>query len=193
MAASRNPSKVHESVILDVPADRPYRIVVVSDTHSVIHPSTAQLVHKLQADHLLHGGDIGNLAVLTELAKLAPLTAVRGNIDGQVPDIADSVDIELRAGSRTLLRLLLTHIAVYGPKLRAEVWRLAQKLGSRMVVCGHSHVPFMGRDKGIVMFNPGSIGPRRGSLPITLGLLEIAPSGINLRHYSCETGEPWQP
>lgn len=183
----------HESVVLDAADDRPFRIVVVSDTHSVIHPNTARLVKELAADHLFHGGDIGDLGVLDELRGMAPLTAVRGNIDGQVTEVPESIDVEVRAGSRSLLKLLLMHIAVYGPKVRVEAWRLAQRYGSRMVVCGHSHVPFIGRDKGLVLFNPGSIGPRRGSLPITLGLLEISPAGINLRHVSCETGQTWRP
>lgn len=183
----------HESVVLDAPEGRPFRIVVVSDTHSVIHPNTARLVKELDADHLFHGGDIGNLGILDELRGLAPLTAVRGNIDGQVTEVPESIDVEVRAGSRSLLKILLMHIAVYGPKVRVEAWRLAQRYGSRMVVCGHSHVPFMGRDKGLVLFNPGSIGPRRGSLPITLGLLEVSPTGINLKHVNCETGQTWRP
>lgn len=187
------PGRHHESVVLDAPEGRPFRIVVVSDTHSSIHPKTPDLVRELGADHLLHGGDIGDLGVLTELARLAPLTAVRGNIDGQVAEVPDSVDISIRNGERVLVRLLLLHIAVYGPKLRADAWRLAQTHNSRIVVCGHSHVPFMGRDKGLVLFNPGSIGPRRGTLPITLGLLEVSPTAINLRHVSCETGQTWVP
>lgn len=191
--ASFTSERSHQSVVLEVPEGRPFRIVVVSDTHGVIHPNTARLVRELSADHLLHGGDIGNLDVLTELAQMAPLTAVRGNIDGQVTEVPASVDLDVRSGSRTLLKMLLMHIAVYGPKVRADAWRLAQKHNSRMIVCGHSHVPFMGRDKGLVLFNPGSIGPRRGTLPITLGLLEIGTGGINLRHVNCETGETWRP
>ncbi len=194
MVSARNYGKrLHHSVELEVPTDRPLRVVVVSDTHSAVHPNTANVVRSLNPDHLLHGGDIGNLAVLDELAVLAPLIAVRGNIDELAPGVPDSVDITLRLGGRTLLKLILMHIAIYGAKLRAEAWRLAKEHNARMVVCGHSHVPFMGRDKGLVMFNPGSIGPRRGFLPITLGLLEVSPSGINLRHVSCETGETWRP
>lgn len=193
MSARRTRGQSHESVVLEAPSGRPFRIVVVSDTHSVIHPNTAPLVKELGADHLLHGGDIGNLGVLEELRAMAPLTAVRGNIDGQVTEVPESIDIQVRSESRVLLKLLLMHIAVYGPKVRAEAWRLAQQHGSRMIVCGHSHVPFMGRDKGLVLFNPGSIGPRRGTLPITLGLLELSPTGIDLKHVSCETGQTWRP
>lgn len=190
---ARTRRQSHESMVLDAPEDRPFRIVVVSDTHSVLHPNTARLVKELGADHLFHGGDIGDLDVLEQLRSMAPLTAVRGNIDGRVTEVPESVDVEVRAGSRSLLKLLLMHIAVYGPKVRVDAWRLAQRYGSRMVVCGHSHVPFMGRDKGLVLFNPGSIGPRRGALPITLGLLEVSATAINLRHVSCETGQTWRP
>jgi uncharacterized protein len=193
VSALRTPKRLHHSLVLQVPEGRPLRVVVVSDTHSAVHPNTAKVVQALAPDHMLHGGDIGNLAVLDELAQLAPLTAVRGNIDELAPGVPDSVDIEVRLGERRLLKLLLMHIAIYGAKLRADAWRLANEHNARMVVCGHSHVPFMGRDKGMVMFNPGSIGPRRGYLPITLGLLEVSTTAVNLRHISCETGETWTP
>ena len=62
-----------------------------------------------------------------------------------------------------------------------------------MVVCGHSHVPFLGRDRGHAVFNPGSSGPRRFQLPITLGVLDVSRSGVQMRHVDCETGLPWQP
>jgi uncharacterized protein len=64
------------------------------------------------------------------------------------------------------LRILLTHIAVYDPKLRGPVARMAKAESATLVVCGHSHVPFIGADREITMFNPGSIGPRRFMLPI---------------------------
>src|SRR5690606_30730591 len=125
--ASLTSIRSHQSIVLNIPEERPFRIVVVSDTHGVIHPNTARLVRELGADHLLHGGDIGNLEVLSELAQMAPLTAVRGNIDGQITEVPESVDIDVRSGARTSLRMLLMHIAVYGPKVRADAWRLAQK------------------------------------------------------------------
>jgi putative phosphoesterase len=167
--------------------------VVVADTHSQPHPQARPLIQRLAPDLILHAGDIGELTVLDRLRELAPVRAVRGNIDERTPGLADSMDLDFCAGERSLLKLLLTHIAVYGPKLRAEVARLAQAHAARVVLCGHSHVPFIGRDKGLVLFNPGSIGPRRFQLPITLGVLQIGTSGISLRHVSCETGETWLP
>lgn len=168
-------------------------IVVVADTHGSAHPRARPLIAELAPAAILHGGDVGDLSVLDELGKIAPVLAVRGNIDAQTPSLVDSMDIDFVAGERSLLRVLLTHIAVYGPKLRAEVARLAAAHAARVVLCGHSHVPFMGRDKGLVVFNPGSIGPRRFALPITFGVLRMGESGISLRHVSCETGETWLP
>jgi len=191
--AKSSARRVHVSEVLTLPEDRAFHAVVVADTHSQPHPNARKIIEGLSPDVILHAGDIGDLAVLDQLRELAPVLAVRGNIDASTPGLADSMDIELRAGERRVLRFLLIHIAVYGPKLRAEVARLAQVHAARLVVCGHSHVPFLGRDKGITLFNPGSIGPRRFTLPILLGVLQVSASGISLRHVSCETGETWLP
>jgi putative phosphoesterase len=184
---------VHRSEVVRASEKGEFKVVLVADTHSQPHPNARALIQRLAPDVILHAGDIGDLGVLDGLQELAPLLAVRGNIDSRTPGLADSMDIDFVAGERSLLKVVLTHIAVYGPKLRAEVARLASEHQARMVLCGHSHVPFMGRDKGLVVFNPGSIGPRRFELPITLGTLQIAPGGISLQHVSCETGEPWAP
>jgi putative phosphoesterase len=185
---------VHGSEVVAIPEHGELDVVVVADTHSNPHPNTRAVIAKLAPGVLLHAGDIGDLAVLDGLRDLAPVFfAVRGNIDTRAPGLHDSLDLDLRVGERSILKLLLIHIAVYGPKLRAEVARLATAHAARLVLCGHSHVPFMGRDKGITLFNPGSIGPRRFQLPITLGVLQIKKTGISLRHVSCETGETWLP
>ena len=174
-------------------ADGRFRFAVVSDTHSKPHPATEQRIRELEPDVILHAGDIGELEVLDRLRTLAPVLAVRGNIDaptGQVPDV---VTLELMDGERMKLRLLLLHIAVYGPKLRAEVARLATRERASLVVCGHSHVPFIGRDRGVTLFNPGSIGPRRFQLPIILGTIDISRESARLTHIDCETGKTWLP
>ena len=169
------------------------RLAVVADTHSAPHPAVLGHLKALKPDAILHAGDIGDLEVLARLRELAPVLAVRGNIDGHAPGLPDTMEIDFLVDERRALRVLLTHIAVYGPKLRAEVAREARARSADLVVCGHSHVPFIGRDKGLVVFNPGSIGPRRFHLPIVFGVLRIGPGGIALRHVSCETGETWLP
>jgi putative phosphoesterase len=169
------------------------RLVVVADTHSRPHPAAADRIRALTPAAILHAGDIGELQVLDELAEIAPVIAVRGNIDERVADLPDSVTIDVRAGGESALKLLLMHIAVYGPKIRGDAARLATSHGARLIVCGHSHVPFVGRDRGLTVFNPGSIGPRRFHLPIVFGVLEIASARLSLRHVDCETGERWEP
>ena len=184
----------HESRQWALPPDRPLCLVVVADTHSQPHPASARHIASQKPDLILHAGDIGTLTLLDELSELAPTIAVRGNIDGHQRIIADSLDLSIHDGEELLLKLLLTHIAVYGPKLRAEAVRLAQAHGASLVVCGHSHVPFMGVDRKLVVFNPGSIGPRRFGLPITFGVMEVSRAGLAaLRHIDCETGQRWTP
>lgn len=168
------------------------RIAVVADTHSRPHPAIAGHLDRLQPDAILHAGDIGDLAVLDDLAARAPLFAVRGNIDTRARGLPDVLTLDLEGDGRSL-RLLLVHIAVHGPTLRADVARLARAEKASLVVCGHSHVPFIGGDRGLTVFNPGSIGPRRFSLPIVFGTIEVSPSGVRLAHIDCETGAAWTP
>ena len=183
----------HRTLSSDMPEDRPMRVVVVADTHSRPHPLSLAQIENERPDLILHGGDIGSLDVIDALSELAPTVAVRGNIDEGAPALADTIDLTLRRDDRPVLRLLLRHIAVRGPRLRADAVRQARAHDAAMVVCGHSHVPFIGRDRGLVVFNPGSIGPRRFRLPITFGTMTVSPDRLDLRHVSCETGETWLP
>jgi putative phosphoesterase len=169
------------------------RLAVVADTHSQPHPATLGHLGRLAPDAILHGGDIGERSVLEELATVAPVLAVRGNIDTRARDLPDALTIEVQRSGQTVLRILLLHIAVAGPRLRAEAARLARAEQASLVVCGHSHVPFIGQDRGLTVFNPGSVGPRRFHLPIVFGTIELQPEGLRLRHFSAETGLPWSP
>ena len=169
------------------------RLAIVADTHSHPHEKTAAWIAALSPDAILHAGDIGDLGVLDQLARLAPVIAVRGNIDERAPHVPDVTIIDIRSGGESAMKILLMHIAVYGPKIRADAARLAEASGAKLIVCGHSHVPFMGRDRGLTVFNPGSIGPRRMDLPILFGVLEIASGKLKLKHVDCETGQDWAP
>jgi putative phosphoesterase len=169
------------------------RVAIVADTHSRPHPSAAERIAALAPAAILHAGDIGDREVLDQLAEVAPVIAVRGNIDERAADLPDSIAIDVHDRGQSALTLLLMHIAVHGPRIRADAARLAASHGARLIVCGHSHVPFVGRDRGLTVFNPGSIGPRRFQLPIVFGVLEIAGGKLSLGHVDCETGEAWQP
>ncbi len=182
-------------------------LAVVADTHSHPHPDTNRWLAARAPAAILHAGDIGELTVLDELATIAPVYAIRGNIDGRdlrpassaagwrrgvidsrERDLPDVLAIDVGA-----LRLVLVHIGVAGPRLRADAAKVARAEKAQLVVCGHSHVPFMGAERGLTVFNPGSIGPRRFNLPITFGMIEVAPTGIRLSHVDAETGRPWTP
>ncbi len=186
------PPLVMTKATLPLREDGTLRLVAVADTHSQPHAATAERLSSLHPDAILHAGDIGDLAVLDALRALAPLYAVRGNIDTRARELPDVLLLDLVGRDRTV-RLLLVHIAVYGPKLRAEIAKLARAEKASLVVCGHSHVPFIGQDRGITVFNPGSIGPRRFHLPIVFGTIDVGPNGIKLAHLEAETGARWLP
>ena len=179
---------------LVVPAGRALRLVVVADTHSRPHPASHGFIAALAPDAILHAGDIGSLELLDRLRDIAPTIAVRGNIDAPAPEVPDTVALRINDDDdRAVLTLLLTHIGLTGPRLRADTARAAGAHQAAMVVCGHSHVPFIGYDRDLVVFNPGSIGPRRFALPITFGVMEVSRAKLDLRHISAETGAPWSP
>jgi putative phosphoesterase len=187
---------VEKSGSVAVRRDGTLRLAVVADTHSAPHPAATKHLRALSPDGILHAGDIGDLAVLDELAAIAPLFAVRGNIDVRAPSLPDVLTLDVVSGDAVLLRILLMHIAVAGPRLRADAARLARSRDASLVVCGHSHVPLIardGRDAALSVFNPGSVGPRRFHLPIAFGTIDVTPSAVRLAHFDCETGLPWTP
>jgi len=182
---------VHESLPLH---EGELRLVAVADSHGKPHPRCAELIAKERPHHILHAGDIGDLAVLAQLGAIAPVSAVRGNIDGHGTEIPDVRVLSIHdRNDSTLLKILLIHIAVNGPRLRADVVRRAGAEDASVVVCGHSHVPFLGQDRGLAMFNPGSIGPRRFQLPILFGVIHVTRERVTMQHIDCESGNTWTP
>lgn len=181
------------SATLDWDRDEPLVLGVVADTHSRPHAAGLEHLAALAPAAILHAGDIGEPAVLTTLSSLAPLHAVRGNIDSRMPDVPDELVLSVTRRGAPWLTLLLLHIAVYGPSLRADVRRRAKAAGAQLVVCGHSHVPFIGQEHGLTVFNPGSIGPRRFTLPILFGSITLGERGVSLTHHAAETGARWLP
>lgn len=190
-------ARVHTPLVARVQqplrADGTLTLGVVADTHSRPDPRGLELLRALKPDAIVHGGDIGDVEVLRLLEHVAPVHAVRGNIDERLPEAPDALVLELTHDGQVQLRALVTHIAVAGPKLRADAARLARAEKASLILCGHSHVPFFGNDRGLTVFNPGSVGPRRFTLPILFGVLKVTSSGVSLHHVDVETGQRWEP
>lgn len=178
---------------IPLPASGRLTLGVIADTHGNPHADAASLLAAERPDVVLHAGDVGDAACLAPFAAIAPLVVVRGNIDREDENWADSIVVRVISEGTPALVIVLTHIAVYGSRLRHEAHRDARHIGGDLVVCGHSHVPLVARDRGVAVFNPGSCGPRRFGLPITVGFIDIGPTGVGFRHIDCTTGEPWRP
>jgi uncharacterized protein len=142
------------------------RIGLISDTHGLLRPEAKAFLRG--SDHLIHAGDIGASAILAELAALAPLTAVRGNCD-QGPWAGT-----LRATELLQIGALLIHVL-------HDLGQLEPDPPARIVVSGHSHKPRIEERDGVLFVNPGSAGPRRFKLPVTLGELQIDGSHVSAR------------
>jgi putative phosphoesterase len=168
------PKTVEKSARIAVRDDGALRLAVVADTHSAPHPAITGHLTTLSPDAILHAGDIGNLTVLDELEAIAPLFAIRGNIDVRAPSLPDVLTLDVVAGDSLLLRILLMHIAVDGPRLRVDAARLARARDASLVVCGHSHVPLIAARR-----RPLGVQPRlRGSTTVQLA----DPLGHHRRH-----------
>lgn len=186
-------AKIKKIEQVQVRKDGSFRLVVISDTHSLPHPRAFELIKGLQPDAIIHAGDVGEHTVLDEFSVICPLFAVRGNIDTTSLALPDTLIFEICSKVELLLRILTVHVGIYGHRLRSEVALVAKTEDAPLVICGHSHIPFIGSDRGIAVFNPGSIGPRRFGLPIVFGVLELDLSSVRLSHIDCETGLAWKP
>ena len=137
------------------------RIGLISDTHGLLRPEALAFLQG--CDHIVHGGDIGGPSILAELAGIAPLTAVRGNNDRDAwADAVPETDLVQVGG-----------VFVYALHDIAELDIDAASAGVQVVVTGHSHKPSIDRRDGVLYVNPGSAGPRRFSLPISVGELIV--------------------
>jgi uncharacterized protein len=134
---------------------------LISDTHGLLRPEALDLLRG--SDLIVHAGDIGDPAILEELARLAPVTAVRGNVDtGDWAQAIPATEVVEVGGA-----LLYVLHDVGDLDLRPDA------AGFQAVVSGHSHKPGMRWKDGVLYVNPGAAGPRRFSLPISVGRLFV--------------------
>jgi len=136
-------------------------IGVISDTHGLLRPEALAALQG--SDRIIHAGDIGDPAILDRLAEIAPVTPVRGNVDREAwaKSIAETELLEVDGASIYILHIL-------------ENLDLQPKAaGIQAVIYGHSHAPKQEMEDGVLYFNPGSAGPRRFQLPVTVGKLIV--------------------
>jgi uncharacterized protein len=141
------------------------RIGLISDTHNLLRDEARHALAGV--DHILHAGDICTRAVLDQLEAIAPVSAVRGNNDhGAWANALPETAVVPLGGVRILIVHDLATLALDPPSEAIEV-----------VVSGHSHRPRVEKRDGVLYVNPGSAGPRRFRLPISVGFLEIVDAG----------------
>ena len=141
-------------------------IGVLSDTHGLLRE---QVKDRLRGcDLIIHAGDVGHPSVLDELREIAEVVAVRGNIDGGAWARQLSLIEYLEVDHTCICVVHDVHTLDVGP-VAAQV---------NVVVHGHSHKPGIERKGGILYLNPGSAGPRRFGLPVSMALLRIEPEGV---------------
>lgn len=142
-------------------SERVATIGVISDTHGLLRPEALAALRGV--DRILHAGDVGDPEILVALAQVAPVTAVRGNVDTKAWAAGLSQTEIVEVDGVTIY--MLHDLSQLDLKLEAA--------GIQAVVYGHSHQPKSDQRNGVLYFNPGSAGPRRFNKPITIGKLMV--------------------
>jgi uncharacterized protein len=144
-------------------------IGVISDTHGLLRPGALEALRGVE--HILHAGDVGDASILDSLRNVAPVTAIRGNIDvgGPCSHLPATEVVTLDGHTFYMLH----------DRQALDLDPLAA--GFSAVISGHSHKPLIEWRHGVLYLNPGSAGPRRFSLPVSIGLLTIGADGLQPR------------
>lgn len=136
---------------------------LISDTHGLLRPEAVAALEGSRA--IVHAGDVGDPKILVELARIAPVTAVHGNTDrGELLHLPERELVEVAAG----VRLCVVHVL-------EDLDLDPAAAGCAAVVYGHTHVPKTERRAGVWYLNPGSAGPRRFTLPVTVARMFLEP------------------
>jgi putative phosphoesterase len=150
------------------------KIGIISDTHGLLRAQVFETFDGVE--HILHAGDVGDPDILVELAAIAPVTAVWGNVDGteiraRVPEVA-----RLELGG---VRIAIVHGMQFGSPTPQKVAAAHPDAG--LVVFGHSHRPLVQQVGPTLAVNPGSAGPRRFKDPVTVAIAEIENGTVQAR------------
>jgi putative phosphoesterase len=134
---------------------------IISDTHGLLRPAALEALRG--SDRILHAGDVGDPEILDALAKIAPVTAIRGNVDIEPwADVLSETEVVEVEG-----------VSIYMLHNLGQLDLKPEASGFRVVVYGHSHRPKIEEKNGVLYFNPGSAGPRRFNLPVSVGRITI--------------------
>jgi putative phosphoesterase len=144
------------------------RVGVISDTHGLLRPEALRALEGVQL--IVHAGDVGRAGILADLGRIAPVTAVRGNVD--YGPWADALPLTEVVGVESSCLYVLHDLG--------ELDLDPTAAGFHAVISGHSHVPLAETRSGVLFLNPGSAGPRRFKLPISLAILTV--DGERLTH-----------
>ena len=159
------------------------KIGVISDTHGYVDPQLAEVLAGVDA--ILHAGDVAGPEILHQLAAIAPVKAVRGNVDRGELGAGLEESLLLRLGS---LRALLVHDLGTPARPHAPLAARIAREGVRLVVHGHSHLPAVELRGGVLFVNPGSAGPRRFRLPRSAGRMEVDGGRVRVELLDLEAG-----
>ncbi len=147
-------------------SEKPILIGIISDTHGLLR---AEAIDALRgSDHIIHAGDVGTPEILDRLGAVAPVTAVRGNVDKAVWARRLPATEILEAGG----------ISIYVLHDLAKLDLTPKAAGFAVVISGHTHVPKQEMRDGVLYFNPGSTGPRRFKLPLSIGKLVVEDGSV---------------
>ena len=143
-----------------------FKIGVISDTHGLLRPEAERCL--VGVDHILHGGDIGRPDIIDALRRIAPVTAIRGNVDrGEWAEVyPDTECVQLAGRSFYLIHDIKT----------LKIDPAARDID--VVISGHSHVAKIEMRERVLYLNPGSAGHRRFKIPITLAILDVTSDGL---------------
>src|ERR1043165_5076675 len=154
---------------------QPFLIGVISDTHGRLDEEVITLFAGVQ--RIIHAGDIGDEELIWQLEKIAPVIAVRGNVDDAAKMCFPTERLAVLGG----LTFFVRHQFATVEKMSDAHRRIVEQRMPEAVIFGHSHQGYIGTWRGTLLFNPGSAGPRRFNLPRSVGMLEIEDGQISPR------------
>ena len=153
---------------------KPHRIGLISDTHGLLRRQAVQALRG--SELIIHAGDVGDPGILKELERLAPVVAVRGNVDTE--EWAEALPLTAVAEAGSVLIYVLHDVNALDLNPAAA--------GFRVVVSGHSHKPGKIERDGVLYVNPGSAGPRRFQLPVSLARMDLGTTPYQVEFVTLE-------